>query len=424
MIQMQPETMLQTAPPPTPTLDDTSPVIRKILARALDGLELSQEEGLALFDAEGADLTALVATADFIRHRHCGEQVSFVVTRNINFTNICYMGCRFCGFAEPREDEAAELLTPEEVGNRAAEAQVRGATEVCIQGGLHPNIPGDYYRDIVTAIRAKAPDVHIHAFSPFEIWYGHKKRRMSVEAYLRDLKEQGLGTVPGTAAEILDTDIRKRLTRNKLSAEDWVSIIKTAHQVGLRSTSTIMYGHVDAPHHWVAHMALLREIQKETGGFTEFVPLPYVHYDNPLFHEEADVRPGPTEGETLRLYAVARLMFAGWIDNIQVSWPKLGPEGAQTMLRAGANDMGGTLMNERITAASGGTFGEEVTPLEMTKIIRAAGRTPVQRDTGYKTLEVYDHHDPVDAGPLVSRAPEESPIRFIRKTATAAGDAS
>lgn len=424
MIQIQREATTQADPPPIPTLDDTSPTVRKILASALDGAELSQEDALALFDTDSADLTALVATANFIRHRHCGSQVSFVVTRNINFTNVCYMGCRFCGFARPRENEDAELLSPEEVGDRAAEAEARGATEVCIQGGLHPNIPGEYYRDIVAAIRVKAPAIHIHAFSPFEIWYGHKKRRMSVEAYLRDLKEQGLSTIPGTAAEILDTEIRKRLTRNKLSAEAWVSIIKTAHQVGLRSTSTIMYGHIDSPHHWVAHMALLREIQKETGGFTEFVPLPYVHYDNPLFHEEADVRPGPTEGETLRLYAVARLMFAGWINNIQVSWPKLGPEGAQKLLQAGANDMGGTLMNERITAASGGTSGEEVTPLEMSQIIRAAGRTPVQRNTDYKTLEVYDHHDPVDVGPLVPRAPEESPITFIRKTAIAAGDGS
>jgi FO synthase len=413
MTQATGNTIIPTEPPAPPSFEATSPAIREILERALDGREISEADGLALFSAQGADLTTLVNTADVVRHRHCGPQVSFVVTRNINFTNVCYMGCRFCGFARHQDDEDAELLPPEEVGKRAAEARARGASEVCIQGGLHPNIPGEYYRDIVKAIRTQSPDTHIHAFSPFEIWYGHKKRRMSVEDYLRDLKEQGLGTIPGTAAEILDTDIRKRLTRNKLSTEAWVSIVKAAHRVGLRSTSTIMYGHIDSPKHWVAHMALLRDIQKETGGFTEFVPLPYVHYDNPLFREEDDARPGPTEDETTHLYAVARLMFAGWIDNIQVSWPKLGPEGAQQMLSSGANDMGGTLMNERITTASGGHFGQEVTPLEMVKIIRAAGRIPVQRNTLYETLETYDDHDPIDYGPLVSRAQTESPITFL-----------
>lgn len=415
----------RTEPPALPALTGTSPAIRAILEHALDGREISETDALALFGAQGADLTALVNTADVIRYRHCGPQVSFVVTRNINFTNICYMGCRFCGFARDKDDEDAELLTPEEVGRRAAEASARGASEVCIQGGLHPNIPGEYYRDIVRAIKAQSPETHIHAFSPFEIWYGHKKRRMSVEDYLRDLKEQGLGTIPGTAAEILDTTIRKRLTRNKLSAEAWVSIVKSAHRVGLRSTSTIMYGHIDSPKHWVAHMALLRDIQKETGGFTEFVPLPYVHYDNELYREATDARPGPTEDETTHLYAVARLLLAGWIDNIQVSWPKLGPQGAQKMLRSGANDMGGTLMNERITTASGGHFGQEVTPLEMVKIIRAAGRIPVQRSTLYDVLETYEDHDPVDFGPLVSRAPTESPITFLETpAASSAGHAA
>src|SRR5699024_5516459 len=252
---------------------------------------------------------------------------------------------------------------------------------------------GTYYRDIVRAIKAQIPEMHIHAFSPFEIWYGHRKRRMPVAEYLQDLKEQGLGTIPGTAAEILDKEIRKRLTRNKLSAEQWVSIVKTAHQVGLRSTATIMYGHIDAPRHWADHIALLREIQKETGGFTELVPLGFVHYESPLYLEEDDVRPGPSEDDTLRMHAVARLMLDGWIDNIQASWPKLGPAFATRMLHSGANDMGGTLMNESITRAAGGSFGQEVTATEMVELIRSAGRIPVQRNTLYEEDDVYQDHD-------------------------------
>lgn len=399
--------------PQLPRLTETTPEIGAILERALDGHEISETEGLALFGAEGPDLAALMATADVMRHRHNGSHVSFVVTRNINFTNVCYMGCRFCNFAKHREDDGAELLSLDEVAARARQAEDRGATEVCIQGGLHPDIPGDHYRNIVRAIKAEVPDIHIHAFSPFEIWYGHKKRRMSVEDFLEDLKAQGLGTIPGTAAEILDTEVRKRLTRNKLSAEQWVSIVKAAHRVGLRSTATIMYGHVDAPRHWAAHIALLREIQKETGGFTEFVPLGFVHYDSPLYRSESDVRPGPTHDDNLRMHAVARLMLGGWIDNIQASWPKLGPEGAQQLLQAGANDMGGTLMNESITRAAGGRFGQEMTPREMVRLIRAAGRIPVQRDTGYNALTVYDTHNPADMPPLVPRTAAQSPLHFL-----------
>jgi FO synthase len=313
------------------------------------------------------------------------------------------MGCRFCGFAKHRDAPGAELLPLDEIARRTQEEWERGATEVCIQGGLHHDIPGDYYRKILQAVKTQVPDIHIHAFSPFEIWYGHKKRRMLVADYLADLKAQGLGTIPGTAAEILDTQVRKRLTRNKLSAEQWVSIIKTAHRIGLSSTATIMYGHVDAPRHWAAHIALLRAIQKETGGFTEFVPLGFVHYDSPLYREEAGVRPGPSAADNRRMHAVARLMLSGWIDNIQASWPKLGPLGAQHLLSCGANDMGGTLMNESITRAAGGQYGQEMTPPEMVRLIRAAGRIPIQRSTTYATLEVYDNHDPRDVPPLVPR---------------------
>jgi FO synthase len=330
--------------------------------------------------------------------------VTFVVNRNINFTNVCYMGCRFCNFAKRQENPEAELLPHETVAARAKEAWERGGTEVCIQGGLHPKIAGSHYAEIVRAIKAAVPDMHIHAFSPFEIWYGTRKARLPYSAFLAELRDAGLGSVPGTAAEILDVEIRKILTQDKLSASQWVEIIREVHGVGLPSTSTIMYGHVDGPRHWAAHIGLIRSIQKETGGFTEFVPLGFIHDDSPLYHDVPGVRPGPSRDEHLKMHAVARLMLKGWIDNIQASWVKLGPALAQFMLHCGANDFGGTLMNETISRAAGAQWGQEVTPREMVGIIRGAGRTPVQRSTLYKTVAVYDAHDPDEIAPLVPRA--------------------
>jgi FO synthase len=311
---------------PAAALPRAVPALRQILERALQGVEVSRAEGEMLLSADGDDLKAVLAAADYVRRVHVGDDVSFVVTRNINFTNICYMGCRFCGFAKRREESGATLMDFDEMAHRADVAHSRGATEVCIQGGLHPDIPGTYYRDIVRAVKSRVPEMHVHAFSPFEIWYGSKKRRMSVTDFLLELREAGLGSIPGTAAEILDTEVRKQLTRDKLSAAAWEDIVRTAHRVGLRSTSTMMYGHVDAPRHWAAHIDLLRAIQKETGGFTEFVPLGFVHSEAPLYIEREipGVRAGATLIEHLRVHAAARLMLRGWIDNIQVSWVKLG----------------------------------------------------------------------------------------------------
>jgi FO synthase len=255
----------------------------------------------------------------------------------------------------------------------------------------------------VKAIKAKLPDLHIHAYSTFEIWYGAKRSRMTYPDYISMLKEVGLGSMPGTAAEILDVEIRKQLTRDKLSAEDWVTIIKAAHAVDMPTTATIMYGHIEQSHHWAAHLGLLRDIQKETGGFTELVPLGFVHQDSPLFARRDDVRPGPSEDENLKMHAVARVMLHGVIDNIQVSWVKLGHEMAVRMLRCGANDLGGTLMNESISRAAGAKYGQEVTPKEMVDLIRAAGQTPFQRNTLYEELEVFEDHDPVEMAPLVKR---------------------
>ena len=383
-------------------LSDIDPAVSRILDRALADVEITPAEGLTLFRAQGRELQALLLAADAIRQAKVGEQVTFVVVRNINFTNICYTGCRFCAFGKHRDDPEAEFLSLEEVATRAEEAWSRGATEVCIQGGLHPDVDASHYREILVAIKSRLPRIHIHAFSPFEIKYGSQRGRLSVEDFLRMLREHGLGSIPGTAAEILDIDIRQKLTRNKLSAAEWVSIVKTAHRLGIPSTSTIMYGHIDGPEHWVAHLALLRDIQKETGGFTELVPLGFVHWEAPIYLA-GEARPGSTGLEDLRMHAVARILLNNWIHNIQVSWVKLGPKFAQHLLTAGANDFGGTLMNESISRAAGASHGQEVTPTEMCRMIRELGRIPARRNTLYEILEVFDNHDPPDLPALVSR---------------------
>ncbi|PIE15658.1 MAG: 7,8-didemethyl-8-hydroxy-5-deazariboflavin synthase subunit CofH [Rhodobacterales bacterium] len=395
------------------TVVNLSKPVSRILEAFQAGQEVSQADGEILFAAQGEDMQAIIRLADQLRRQVNGDQVGFVVNRNINFTNICYMGCNFCGFAKRREDQGAEWLNLPTIVQRCREAVERGATEVCIQGGIHPKMPGTYYRDIVLAIKKAFPDLHIHAFSPFEIWYGAAKTKMSYADFIADLKECGLGSLPGTAAEILDTEVRKRLTKNKLSTERWVEIIRAAHQAGVPTTATIMYGHIDGPQHWAAHIALLRDIQKETGGFTELVPLSFVHYDSPLYTENPDeVRPGPTDHEVDKMHAVSRIMLHGWIDNIQTSWTKLGPERAQQLLSGGVNDFGGTLMNESISRAAGSDNGQEVTAYEMVQIIRDAGRIPVQRNTLYQVLEVFKDHDPAKQAPLVDRD-GFTPIDFL-----------
>ncbi len=397
---------------PDPELGGASAPVARILAKPLEGGQISVEDATALFATTGEDREALFRTAHNLRTLTRGDRSSFVVCRNINFTNICYMGCQFCGFARRREEAGAETLSLDEIVRRTEEARDRGATEVCIQGGLNPALGWQHYFDIVRAIKAAVPQIHIHAFSPFEIWYGARQARMSFADYIRALKEAGLGSIPGTAAEILDVTIRRQLTRDKLSTEDWLGVMRAAHSVGMPSTATIMYGHIDQPHHWAAHLGLLREIQRETGGFTELVPLGFVHYDSPLYQRRADVRPGPSEDENLKMHAVARVMLHGLIDNIQVSWVKLGHEMAVRMLNCGANDLGGTLMNESISRSSGAKYGQEVTPAEMVDLIRTAGQVPVQRTTLYETLEVFDDHDPVEISPLVERE-TTAPLDFL-----------
>ncbi|CUH66897.1 FO synthase [Thalassovita autumnalis] len=395
-------------------LNAASPEVAAILRKPLTGAEVSEAEAARLFAATDNDVPAIYATADQLRREVSGDQVTFVVNRNINFTNICYMGCRFCGFAKRVEDTGAEWLSPEQVVARAQEAWDRGGTEVCIQGGLHPKMPGDYYKTLLKAIKAALPDMHIHAFSPFEIWYGAARTKMSYHDFLRDLKEAGLDSMPGTAAEILDTEVRLQLTKNKLSAEKWVEIIRAAHEVGIPTTATIMYGHIDGPEHWAAHIGLLREIQKDTGGFTELVPLSFVHTESPLWAQNPDkVRPGPTALEVDLMHAVSRIMLHGWIDNIQVSWTKLGAKRAQEMLNRGVNDLGGTLMNESISRSAGSDHGQEITAKELVQMIRSAGRVPARRNTVYGIRDVYIDHDPEDIAPLVERKADQNPLAFL-----------
>jgi 7,8-didemethyl-8-hydroxy-5-deazariboflavin synthase CofH subunit len=369
-----------------------SPDIRSALESVLeahDGACLTRQQCLRLAAAEKNDLLALVVAADELRRLIVGEVVTYVVNRNINFTNVCFVGCKFCAFSRgPREDDSY-FLTLEDVARRTREARQRGATEVCIQGGLPRGLTPFYYRDILRAVKSAVPDMHTHAFSPMEVSYGIDLTGMSTRDYLTMLRDNGLDTLPGTAAEILDDDVRTLISRNKLSTARWREIITTAHQCGIRTTSTLMYGHIETTEHWVNQLLLLRDIQAQTGGFTEFVPLGFVHQNTVLF-QEGMARPGPTLAEHLKIHALARVMLAGAIRNVQVSWVKLSRETAQLCLRAGANDYGGTLMEENISRLAGATSGEYLSPEQFHQRIRQLGRTPAERNTTYTKLKYFD----------------------------------
>ncbi|MGH8297077.1 MAG: 5-amino-6-(D-ribitylamino)uracil--L-tyrosine 4-hydroxyphenyl transferase CofH, partial [Steroidobacteraceae bacterium] len=327
----------------------------------------------------------VLRAADDLREQTVGPTVTFVVNRNINYTNICLYHCGFCAFSKsgPRSLRgAAYLLDLEEVGRRTAEAWARGATEVCLQGGIHPSFTGRTYFDIVAAVKGAAADMHVHAFSPLEITHGARTLGLSLESYLAKLRAAGLSTLPGTAAEILDDEIRQIICRDKVTTAEWLDVMRAAHSVGLRSTATIMFGHVEQPRHWARHLLRLRALQRATGGFTEFVPLPFVHMEAPMWRKGL-ARQGPTFREAVLMHAVARLALHPHITNIQASWVKMGADGVTFCLRAGANDFGGTLMNESITRAAGGTHGQELTAEEMRKRTAAIGRPLAQRTTLY-----------------------------------------
>ncbi len=391
---------------------DVSPEVARILDAALSGKEPSRDDALRLLRAEGADLGCLLAAADAARREDNGDDVSFVVNRNINFTNVCYVGCSFCGFSRHADDPDAYDRSMEEILGKCSDAVARGATEVCIQGGIDPKKDHDHYHLILTTIKAAFPDLHIHAFSPEELDFGHKKSGMPLPEYLAWLKEAGLGTIPGTAAEILDDSVRNVLAPRKLMTARWVEIVSAAHAAGLRSSSTIMYGHIERPEHVAAHLDLLRSVQKQTGGFTEFVPLGFIHEKNALGHVEIS-RPGPSAADDMRLIAVARLFLRPWITNVQMSWVKMGRKLAQLSLTAGANDFGGTLMEESISRESGADHGENLPPEEMRRLIREMGRTPIERSTTYRVLRRFD--DPaLDPPSLEPRRERElsGPRRF------------
>jgi 7,8-didemethyl-8-hydroxy-5-deazariboflavin synthase CofH subunit len=364
--------------------------LRSSLEKVLEtqnGADLSLEESFALANAEGDDLLGMLVAANILRAELAGNIVTYVVNRNINFTNICFVGCKFCAFSRGPRESDTYFLTMDQMAQKAAEAWRLGATEVCIQGGLPRDLLKFHYRDILRAIKAAVPGMHIHAFSPMEIVYGVELTGMPLADYLAMLRDNGLGTLPGTAAEILDDEIRHILSANKLSTAQWVEVIRTAHHLGIRSTSTLMYGHTETPAHWVRQMRLLRDIQSETGGFTEFVPLGFVH-QNTLLFQQGLARTGPTLAEHLKVHALARLLLAGSINNIQVSWVKLNRKLSRLCLHAGANDYGGTLMEENISREAGATAGQYTSPEDFQALILETGRIPAERNTTYSRIHI------------------------------------
>jgi FO synthase len=355
--------------------------------QTLDGSTLSLQQCLLLANAEGDDLLGLLMAADALRRELAGDIVTYVVNRNINFTNVCFIGCKFCAFSRGPREADTYFLSLEEIAQKTLEARRLGATEVCIQGGLPRDLPPFYYRDILRAVKRAVPDMHTHAFSPMEIAYGVELTGMKLADYLCMLRDNGLDTLPGTAAEILDDSVRQILSRNKLETGEWQHVIRTAHACGIRSTCTLMYGHVETPRHWVNQVLLFREIQRETGGFTEFVPLGFVHHNTLLFQQGLS-RTGPTLAEHLKIHALARVLLAGSINNIQVSWVKLNRRLSQLCLHAGANDYGGTLMEENISREAGSEAGQYTSPEDFQSMIREIGRIPAERNTLYTRIKL------------------------------------
>ena len=377
------------APPETTTRSgqvEVSSDIDSIIAKARAGEDLVATEIVRLFGAHGDDFAKVIGAADMLRRETNGDTVTYVVNRNINYTNICYFHCSFCAFSKGKTAEdlrgSPYDLDLDEIRRRAIEAWDCGATELCMQGGIHPRYTGETYLEILSAVKDVVPEMHIHAFSPLEVWQGAATLGVSLEEYLQRLKAMGLATLPGTAAEILDDEIRDIICPDKVSTREWLEVMETAHAIGLNSTATIMFGHIDHPQHWANHILRIRDLQSRTGGFTEFVPLPFVHMEAPMYRR-GGARMGPTWRESILMHAVARLALHPHIRNIQVSWVKMGHRGALACLDAGCNDLGGTLMNESISRAAGAQHGQETTPIQMNELINDAGRVARQRSTLY-----------------------------------------
>jgi 5-amino-6-(D-ribitylamino)uracil---L-tyrosine 4-hydroxyphenyl transferase len=392
-------------------LNNIDPIISSIIDKVIEGNNIAESEGIELFQSHGIELNLIVAVANYLCKRKRGDLVTYVINRNINFTNVCIKRCGFCAFSRDFREEEGYYLPIEEIIRRAREAEKLGATEICIQAGLPPKMDGYLYIDICKAIKKEIPNIHIHAFSPEEILYGAKRSNCSIENYLQMLKESGLDSIPGTAAEILDQEIRDTISPGRISVKDWIKVIRYAHSIGISSTSTIMFGHIESYSHIVKHLALLRNIQKETNGFTEFVPLSFVHSEAPMYNRNLvkNIRNGPSGEEVLKMHAIARIFLNNFIENIQVSWVKEGPRMAQILLDAGVNDFGGTLINESISTSAGASFGQLLKPKEIRNLIFNIGKIPAQRTSNYKIIkkfskdnyrneELLDKSDPQDFG--------------------------
>jgi len=396
---------METAPPKMVSRSGPKAVtgdVEAILAKAQSGRDIDEAEIIRLFNARGDDYAAVTESADTLRRDVNGDTVTYVVNRNINYTNLCYFHCKFCAFSKGKTSEELRGnpydLSLEEIMRRTNEAWASGATEVCMQGGIHPRYTGDTYLDIVRAVKRTAPDIHVHAFSPLEVWQGAATLGLPLRNYLLQLKSTGLNTLPGTAAEILDDEVRAIICPDKISTDDWLEVMEAAHGIGLRSTATIMFGHIDRPVHWARHLLRIRDLQIRTGGFTEFVPLPFVHMEAPMYNR-GGARMGPTWQEAILMHAVSRLALHPYISNIQASWVKMGELGAIECLNSGCNDLGGTLMNESISRAAGAQHGQETTSSQMVEIIAAAGRTPLQRNTLYGEVSAVRASAGFNAGP-------------------------
>jgi FO synthase subunit 2 len=372
---------------------NADPIVSDILNKALSEKEISAEEGLVLYNSDGMDFHLIGLAADELRRRRVGNIVTYVVNRNINFTNVCIKQCGFCAFSRDFREEEGYFLPTEEIVRRAKEAHQLGATEVCIQAGLPPDMEGDLYENICRAIKKEIPDIHIHGFSPEEVLYGATRSNTTIEEYLKRLKDAGVNTLPGTAAEILDQKLRDKIAPGRISVKDWIDVIKTAHKIGINTTSTMMFGHIETPKDRVDHIAKIREIQKETGGFTEFVPLDFIHSEAPMYKHQLHegIRQGANGKDVLLTHAIARIMLNNYIDNIQMSWVKEGQKMSQLLLMWGANDFGGTLINESISTSAGSEHGQLLKPKEIKRTVREIGRIPAERNTNYKILKRFEN---------------------------------
>jgi len=371
------------------------PETAAVLDRALSGKDITSEEAVVLFDTEGQEYNAMVMAADELRRRTVGDVVTYVVNRNINFTNVCIKRCGFCAFSRDFREDEGYLLPVEEIIRRAKEAWDYGATEVCIQAGLPPKMEGDLYIRLCEAINRELPDMHIHGFSPEEVLYGSIRSESTIKAYLTELKAAGVGSLPGTSAEVLDQGLRDKISPGRITVNQWTEVITTAHELGIPTTSTVMFGYLETATQLAKHVELIRSIQQQTGGITEFVPLSFVHTEAPMFMKGLvdDVRPGPSGMDVIKMHAIARIMLNNWIPNIQASWVKEGSRMSQLLLAAGVNDLGGTLINESISTAAGAQHGQLMRPTEFRQMIRQAGRIPAERYTTYKTRRVFSDAD-------------------------------